>query len=1663
MQMQEFTVNTYIDPPNSKDQVKPVNITQTTVYQSPDELIHRKLMIDVYKTIPTNVKWSLILLIIGSIISTFLFALSLYAVIKSSSATSKALVTLSFSSIIIFAFGFFSIIRFKRKVEYILENIENNDLETIDQSKERTFLNIFIYLLMIDFIVFLILGVGSITCRDQVESEIRAIARDSSVWVSVFGSLPFSTVINNYRAVLYTFGGISFLLCVLLTLLFFNIFRGLGAYRTWQTIIEFITVIFFLLGFAFLYLATYVFAYREVSNVDGAVPNWLPIAFLIIAIFAILLSIVGYISSFMENLRMLKVFLTLAVVYTKLILLFSCISASNMGSIDSIIGQKNCLKLLDRINQNHLVQYVGCKQKYLFLQKDVANIKCPKDRILTAWEVNLGKPEEQQTNIFGCVDMSCCNQTFSYIKSKITWLILIAFVLVCAGICLMIGTFFMIKELNLGIEKGTTSKKVRWVLLIFVIITVSLFIIFLAMSPEVPAPDPVLVTNVNSASRSNTMVDNNMIPNSSNKLAYSVDEPNSENTANEGMLKLDIYEDTSKCSNGNCPYSILYTYNITSDYGFFTSVDKVSDNNVIITKNNTNEITFQCDINAIKSNKLITFSYTPSCPIYPAWVNLVITANAVEKSRMLIQKKNTFRYLQNEQTNTDKPSITIDVTAVPRSASLTYYNEDKDYSFTTSDLQFITGRVLFVSNSLERTPCFDCDVVIKSVDYPNCPSKSFKTNTQGYWVSDTFKAPVNNAAVSYTVTVQNTNYITYSRFVILGGIGWIQNVDIGNMELYSAVVVQERQIAPLKFRTVTSTITIPISTSMNSIVTTDQTVSAVQTVVTTNGLDSTSSTTNTKPPDISSVTTDVVSGAKTSDNNETSNTSSTGVTNPQSTPTTENNSANNALTVSTSSTALNSNNIQNTSEVNSTPTITETNSSTPTATETSSSTPTTTETSSSTPTTSTESNNTQISSNTDFENSLTGVNSSLNNSSTNNMDNPPLPESTVTINSSSANNQTTNVTPATLINSGVTKETSAVIETGLALIPIVINQGNQAQDNPIYVQEPIVIPNNQVSTDTVISTGASSSTITQTQTLVILDDNSINVNSFSSSAAVAHGAKIPSLSTLDNNIPDNIIIGNNGNSGSDASTSNTLDSTSSNSIANFSNLVTSNNQQTSNTLTGSIVDSNTPGINIVNIVTTSTTTNNTGSSDTSLGSNSNTSSTTSGTSTTNNSIGDISSNTLNNSLITSSNTSNGASSSNSINSSDGTNPISSASSSTSSSSSNSINSSDGTNPISSASSSTSSSSSDKNVSVVPDVIATTTNDLPITSTSKKANEVTKNAESTEVTNAVMTSMVINSLTNKAIIGVKIYLFRGNRKFNNYQITFTNSTISTNSTNTTSTNTTAKGNSNNESTKTDISKDPSLITSTISDQFGNFGFGNLGPNKYTLVFELDGYYRETVYFDIVGNKSGPISTISISPLIPPGQIRFVLSWPNGPKDLDLYSVFKVSSTSKCEVYFGRKSCVGGTLDAGNKDGGKLGVETITINNLGKYVYMILVNKYIDTCHGVAQGDTFSVVQFDDNNPVTSTSSTYSKAPDTTLAGSLGTVSVYSNFVESVFQLTIPNEIKSDNILSGSVDDAKNWNWWLAFCIDGTKGLNSLKTVNKFSKTKPDVSYCENLFK
>ena len=165
-------------------------------------------------------------------------------------------------------------------------------------------------------------------------------------------------------------------------------------------------------------------------------------------------------------------------------------------------------------------------------------------------------------------------------------------------------------------------------------------------------------------------------------------------------------------------------------------------------------------------------------------------------------------------------------------------------------------------------------------------------------------------------------------------------------------------------------------------------------------------------------------------------------------------------------------------------------------------------------------------------------------------------------------------------------------------------------------------------------------------------------------------------------------------------------------------------------------------------------------------------------------------------------------------------------------------------------------------------------------------------------------------------------------------------------------------------------------------------------------------------------------------------------------MDFHAFFKVSSTKKCHVYFGNKNCVGSSLDVDNTKGGKNGVETITINELGNYIYMFYVHRYADRSNGVAAGES-TAAGF---NPSGSSSQTNASGTE-----------LYQSFAKiSIFGYGYHTPIASIDVNTANANGNNQGKYWAVLCLDGKQGIQSLKVVNTILTSAPNLSTCERLY-
>lgn len=189
---------------------------------------------------------------------------------------------------------------------------------------------------------------------------------------------------------------------------------------------------------------------------------------------------------------------------------------------------------------------------------------------------------------------------------------------------------------------------------------------------------------------------------------------------------------------------------------------------------------------------------------------------------------------------------------------------------------------------------------------------------------------------------------------------------------------------------------------------------------------------------------------------------------------------------------------------------------------------------------------------------------------------------------------------------------------------------------------------------------------------------------------------------------------------------------------------------------------------------------------------------------------------------------------------------------------------------------------------------------------------------------------------------------------------------------------------------------------------------------------------------------------------------VLSWPNAPSDLDIYSFFRTTSRRRCTVFFGKKRCKGLRLDVDNNLGGRKGAETITINILENYIYTFVVRKYVDESeNGLAPGEerVDGAPEEEYEKP--------EKLPNIPIHESKAKLSIFVGGVsKSLLTINVPTSASIDNLLKESdkenTEEKRKFDWWHVFCLDGSQGLESLKTINKLTMKNPRHMYCEDLY-
>eukprot|EP00771_Trimastix_marina_P003932 gnl/Trimastix_PCT/649.p2 GENE.gnl/Trimastix_PCT/649~~gnl/Trimastix_PCT/649.p2 ORF type:complete len:406 (+),score=142.27 gnl/Trimastix_PCT/649:76-1293(+) len=128
-------------------------------------------------------------------------------------------------------------------------------------------------------------------------------------------------------------------------------------------------------------------------------------------------------------------------------------------------------------------------------------------------------------------------------------------------------------------------------------------------------------------------------------------------------------------------------------------------------------------------------------------------------------------------------------------------------------------------------------------------------------------------------------------------------------------------------------------------------------------------------------------------------------------------------------------------------------------------------------------------------------------------------------------------------------------------------------------------------------------------------------------------------------------------------------------------------------------------------------------------------------------------------------------------------------------------------------------------------------------------------------------------------------------------------------------------------------------STKADVNGEFTFAELPEGTYTMTAEATNYAKNSKSLEVKKDiQAGSAADMFLSPKLPAGQWRFVLSW--GPRPLDLDAHMKTATG--CHVSYRHRHCQTAVLDHDARAG--YGPETITVTNRSPGVYKYFVHRF-----------------------------------------------------------------------------------------------------------------------
>ena len=452
--------------------------------------------------------------ILFSIINLFLtISLTLYGNIELLSI----FIILNLFLIFFYAIGIYFFEKFKIYALKIISNI--NSPEKIENSRYKSNIYLLIYFFIFALNYYLAIMCGLTFYKNNIKLDIKSRAYDKNKWRFYFQNKSFEKVLNIYEQIniaIMIFGWSSIIILITILSLFIYIFKS---YQFYKRIIQSICFLFGQISFLLLNMSAYCFQFKNITLLDEYRLNWVILGNIFVACFGIILSYGFFYMFFTEDNKLIKYFKYFGFLFIILSIIFTGGSKAFGLKFDDY-KTANCNSLFKFISEDYLIKNKDCKEKYLFSQNNLQNMKCPKERIMINWEEteNIIIEEKNLGNfpVFGCINQYCCLKIYCKLKNGFNVQEILAFNQLILLIILYICVRYMYNHIGKFFEEEIMEK---FNLLTMTFFTLTIYIIcFIIILSRPPISSQNMLNDIEAKpiSTENSFINKNWIASSEN-------------------------------------------------------------------------------------------------------------------------------------------------------------------------------------------------------------------------------------------------------------------------------------------------------------------------------------------------------------------------------------------------------------------------------------------------------------------------------------------------------------------------------------------------------------------------------------------------------------------------------------------------------------------------------------------------------------------------------------------------------------------------------------------------------------------------------------------------------------------------------------------------------------------------------------------------------------------------------------------------------------------------------------------------------------------------------------------------------------------------------------------------------------------------------------------